>query len=151
LPVWELIETKDDEIAIEQGKIFVATHANKHVEDIDPFWFLLVFLDCFPNGQGLVENKVSVKRWLSYLIQIDGSPFQSHAFVCVAGDWIIMRHRDTLNSIHLNIISFKVLYVTTIFLYYITPIFINMSTSKNDKNKMPNGPLIIPKHFFSFF
>ncbi len=36
-----------------------------------------------------------VKRWLSYLIQIDGSPFQSNAFVCAAGDWI-MRHRVNL-------------------------------------------------------
>jgi hypothetical protein len=50
-----------------------------------------VFLDCFPNGQGLPVEKVSVKRWLSYLIQIGGSPFQSNAFVCAADDWI-MRH-----------------------------------------------------------
>ena len=34
---------------------------------------------------------MSVKRWLSYRIQIDGSPFQSNTFVCAAGDWI-MRH-----------------------------------------------------------
>ncbi len=50
-----------------------------------------MFQDCFPNCQGFHAEKVSVKRWLSYLIQIDGSPFQSNAFVCVVGDWI-MRH-----------------------------------------------------------
>jgi hypothetical protein len=50
-----------------------------------------VFPDCFPNAQGLPAEKVSVKQWLSYLIQIDGSPFQSLAFVCAASDWI-MRH-----------------------------------------------------------
>ena len=91
IPVWERVETQDDEIAIEQGKKLVATYADKPAEDIDPLWFLLVFPDCFPNGQGLPTQKVSVKRWLSYLIQIDGSPFQSNAFVCAAGDWI-MRH-----------------------------------------------------------
>ena len=69
----------------------MATYADKHAVDIDPLWFLLVFLDCFQNGQGLPTKKVSVKRWLSYLIQIDGSPFQSNAFVCADGDWI-MRH-----------------------------------------------------------
>ncbi len=48
--------------------------------------------DCFPNGQGLlIAKKVSVKRWISYLIQIDGCPFQSNAFVCGAGAEI-MRH-----------------------------------------------------------
>ena len=79
-------ETDEDEIAIEQGKKIVATYADKLAEDIDPLWFLLVFPDCFPNGQGLPTEKVSVKRWLSYLVQIDGSPFQSNVFVCVAGD-----------------------------------------------------------------
>jgi len=69
----------------------MATYADKHAEDIDPLWFLLVFRDCFPNAHGLPTEKVSVKRWLSYLIQIDGSPFQSNAFVCVVGDWIV-RH-----------------------------------------------------------
>ncbi len=34
---------------------------------------------------------MSIKGWLSYLIQIDGSPFQSNAFVYIVGDWI-MRH-----------------------------------------------------------
>jgi hypothetical protein len=53
---------------------------------IDPLWFLLVFPDCFPNAQGLAGNNVHVKRWLSYRIQIDGSRFQSNAFVCAAGD-----------------------------------------------------------------
>ena len=64
----------------------MATYAVKLAEDIDPLWFLLVFLDCFPNGQGLLAEKVSVKRWLSYLIQIDKSPFQSNVFCCDAGD-----------------------------------------------------------------
>ena len=91
LPVWERIETIEVEIAIEQGKKLVATYSDKPAEDIDPLWFLLVFPDCFPNAQGLAGNNVSVKRWLSYLIQIDGSRFQSNAFVCAAGDWI-MRH-----------------------------------------------------------
>ena len=91
LPVWERIETIEDEIAIEQGEKLVATYSDKPAEDIDPLWFLLVFPDCFPNAQGLAGNNVSVKRWLSYLIQIDGSRFQSNAFVCAAGDWI-MRH-----------------------------------------------------------
>jgi len=79
-------ETDDDEIAIELGKKLVATYADKSAEDIDPLWFLLVFPDCFPNGQGLLAEEVSVKRWLFNLIQIDGSPFQSNAFVCVVGD-----------------------------------------------------------------
>ena len=78
LRVAERNETDDDEIAIEQGKKLVTTYADKPAEDIDPLWFLLVFPDCFPNGQGLLVEKVSVKRWLSYLIQIDGSPFQSN-------------------------------------------------------------------------
>ncbi len=52
---------------------------------------LIVFLDCFQNRQELPVEKVSVKRWLSYLIQIDGSAFQSNAFVCAAGDRIL-RH-----------------------------------------------------------
>ncbi len=73
----------------------MATYADNPAEDIDPLWFLLVFLDCFPNGQGLLAEKVKAKRWLSYLIQVDGSPFQSNAFVCAAGDWI-MRHRVNL-------------------------------------------------------
>ena len=91
VPVWERIETIEDEIAIEQGKKLVATYSDKPAEDIDPLWFLLVFPDCFPNAQGLAGNNVSVKRWLSYLIQIDGSRFQSNAFVCAADD-CIMRH-----------------------------------------------------------
>ena len=66
----------------------MATYADKPVEDIDPLWFLLVFLDCFPNAQGLPTEKLSVKRRLSYLAQIDGSPFQSNAFVCAVGEWI---------------------------------------------------------------
>jgi hypothetical protein len=32
---------------------------------------------------------MSVKRWLSYLILIDGSPFQSNVFVCATGDTIM--------------------------------------------------------------
>ena len=91
LPVWELIETKEGKIAIEQGEKIVETYADKHAEDIDPIWFLLVFLDCFPNRQGLLAKKVQVKRWLSYLIQVDGSLFQSNCFVCAVGDQI-MRH-----------------------------------------------------------
>jgi hypothetical protein len=55
----------------------------------------------FQNGQGLPANKVSVKRWLSYLIQIDGSPFKSNAFDCVAGDWI-MHHGVNLIAPHLQ-------------------------------------------------
>jgi hypothetical protein len=77
LRVAERNEIDDYEIAIEQGKKIVATYADKPSEDVDPIWFLLVFIDCFPNGQGL-----PVKQWLSYLIQIDGSPFQPNAFVC---------------------------------------------------------------------
>ena len=69
----------------------MATYDDILAGDIDPPWFLLVFPYCFPNGQGLLANKLSVKRWLFYLIQIDGSPFQSNAFVCDAGDGI-MRH-----------------------------------------------------------
>jgi hypothetical protein len=46
----------------------LAKYADKPAEDIDPLWFLLVFSDCFPNAQGLLAEKVSVKRWLSYLI-----------------------------------------------------------------------------------
>ncbi len=49
----------------------MATYAGKHAEDTDPLWFLLVFPDCFPKGQGLPVEKVSVKRWLSYIIQIE--------------------------------------------------------------------------------
>ncbi len=70
----------------------MATYADKFAEHIDPLWCLLVFLDYFPNGQGLLVEKVSVKRWLSFPIQIDGiSPFQSNDLVCAAGD-LIMRH-----------------------------------------------------------
>jgi len=75
LRVAERNTSDDDEIAIEQGKKIVATYADKPTENIEPLWFLLVFPDCFPNGQGLPAKKVSVKRWISYLIQIDGSPF----------------------------------------------------------------------------
>ena len=95
LPVWERIETDDDEICIEQGEKIVATYADKPAEDIDPLWVLLLFPDYFPNGQRLLADKVWVKRWLSYLIQIDGSPFQSNAFVCASGEWI-MRYGDNL-------------------------------------------------------
>jgi hypothetical protein len=52
---------------------------------------------CFPNGQGLHAEKVPVKRWLSNLIQIDGSPIQLNAFLCAAGEWI-MRHGVNLAS-----------------------------------------------------
>ncbi len=86
LRVAERDETDEAEIAIEQGKILVATYVDKNAEDVEPLWFLLVFLDCFPNGQRLHAEKVSVKRWLSYLIKINGSPFQSNDFVCVACD-----------------------------------------------------------------
>ena len=110
LPVWERVENEEDEIAIEQGKKLVATYADKPAEDIDPLWFLLVFPDCFPNGQGLPPEKVSVKRWLSYLIQIDGSPFQSNSFVCAAGDWI-MRHGVNLAT-HLQFKSSPKLFET---------------------------------------
>ena len=73
-------ETDDDEIAIEQGKKLVATYADKLAEDIDSLWFLLVFPDCLPNAQGIFPEKVSViKRLHFYLIQIDGSLFQSNA------------------------------------------------------------------------
>jgi hypothetical protein len=61
----------------------------------------LVFQVCFPNGQGLPAEKVSIKRWISYLIQIDGSPFQSNDFVCVVGD-CIMRHGVNLAA-HLQL------------------------------------------------
>ena len=36
LPDWERIETKEDNIAIEQGGKIVAAYADKCVEDIDP-------------------------------------------------------------------------------------------------------------------
>ncbi len=61
LRVAERNETDDDAIAIEQGNKLVATYVDEPAEDIDPLWFLLVFLDCFPNGQGLPAEKVSVK------------------------------------------------------------------------------------------
>ena len=65
----------------------MATYVDKHVEEIDPLWVLLVFPDCFPNAQGHLAETVPFKRWLSYLIQIDGSPFQSNnACVCDVGD-----------------------------------------------------------------
>ena len=83
LRVAERNETNDDEIAIEQGEKIVATYSDKPAEDIDPLWFLLVFPDCFPNGQGLPVEKVSVKRWLSYLIQIDGLKSISIECVCL--------------------------------------------------------------------
>ena len=70
----------------------MATYADKLKDNIDSLWFLLLFLDYFPNRQELPENKVSViKRWLSYLIQIDISPFKSNAFICVVSDWIMRR------------------------------------------------------------
>jgi hypothetical protein len=50
MSVWKRIETKDDKIAIEK---LVATYADKPAKDIDPLSFLLLFLDCFPNEQGL--------------------------------------------------------------------------------------------------
>ena len=62
LRVAERNETHDDEIAIEQGKKIVATYANKPAEDINPLWFFLVSPDCFPNAQGLLAERVSVKR-----------------------------------------------------------------------------------------
>ena len=69
----------------------MATYDNKPAKDIDPQYFFLVFPYCFPNGQGLPAKKVLVKRWLTYLIQKNGSPFQSIDFVCDAGNYI-MRH-----------------------------------------------------------
>jgi hypothetical protein len=83
VPVWKRTETIEDEIAIEQGKKLVATYSDKSAEDIDPLWFLLVFADCFPNAQGLAGNNVYVKRWLSYLIQIDGSRLFSIKCFCL--------------------------------------------------------------------
>ncbi len=44
---------------------------------------------------------MSVKRLLSYPIQIDRSPFQSNAFVCADGYWI-MRHGVNLAAHHLQ-------------------------------------------------
>ena len=79
-------ETYDDEITVQQRGKIAATYADKHAEEIDPLWFVLVFPNCIPNRQGLPAEKVSVKRWLSYLIQIDGSLFQSNAFVCAIVD-----------------------------------------------------------------
>ena len=99
LPDWERIESKEDKIEIKQGENLVATYADELAEDIDPIWFLLVFPDCFTNGQGLLAKTVMVKRWLSYLIHIDGSPFQWNAFVCVDGDWIV-RHGVNLAAYH---------------------------------------------------
>ncbi len=81
LRVVERNETDDDKVAIEKGTKLVATYADKHAEDIDPLWFLLVFPDCFPNAQGLPAEKVSVKRCMFNLIQVDESSFQSNAFV----------------------------------------------------------------------
>ena len=69
----------------------MTANADKSAKGIDPLWFLLVFPDYFPNGQGLPAKKVSVKRWVSYRFQIDGSPFQSNSIVCAASD-LIMRH-----------------------------------------------------------
>ena len=59
--------------------------------------FFIVFPHCFPNGQGLPEKKVPVKRWLSYLIKIRGRTFQSNDFVCVVGGYI-MRHGVNLEA-----------------------------------------------------
>jgi hypothetical protein len=70
LRVAERNESDDNEIAIEQGKKLVATYEDKPAEKMNPLWVLLVFPDCFPNAQGLLAEKVSVKRWFSYLIQI---------------------------------------------------------------------------------
>ncbi len=57
LRVAERNESDDDEIAIEQGKKLVATYVDILAEDIDPLWFLPLFPDCFPNGQGLPAEK----------------------------------------------------------------------------------------------
>ena len=57
----------------------MATYADKLVEYIDPLWFLLVFPECFPNEHKLHDKKVSIEICFSFLIQIDGSPFQSNA------------------------------------------------------------------------
>jgi hypothetical protein len=43
----------------------VATYADKHAEDIDPLWFLLVFPDCFPNENELVETASKKQKTLS--------------------------------------------------------------------------------------
>ena len=86
LPAWERIEPEEDKLEIEQGEKIMATYQDRHVEDIDSLWFLLVFPYCFLNGQGLPAKKVSVKRWLSYLIQIEGNTVQSSAYVCAIGE-----------------------------------------------------------------
>ncbi len=51
LRVAECNASDEDEIAIQQGETIVATYVDKPAEDVDPLWFLLVFPDCFPNGQ----------------------------------------------------------------------------------------------------
>ena len=86
MPLWKRIETEEVKIAIEQEEQIVAAYDDEHAEDIDPFYSLLVLPDCVSNEQGLLENKVSVKRWLSYFIKIDGSPFQSNTCVCATSD-----------------------------------------------------------------
>ena len=73
-------------LLLNKGKNCGNICADKHAQDIDPLWFFLVFLDCFPNAQGLPGKKVLIKLWVSYLIQIDASTFQSNDFVCACGD-----------------------------------------------------------------
>ena len=94
-PAWMQAETPEEKIALEKGKKLVEMYDNTPLEDLDPAWFLLVFLDHFPNGTGLPPPGVSIRAWLRYLIQIDGSLFQLAPFLCAAGDWIL-RHEVNL-------------------------------------------------------
>ena len=94
-PAWMQAETPAEQIALEKGKRLVEMFDNTPLEDLDPIWFLIVFLDHFPNGTGLPPPGVSIRAWLRYLIKIDGSLFQLAPFLCAAGDWIL-RHEVNL-------------------------------------------------------
>ena len=88
---WEQYSDEEQEEAVEHGKKLVMRYGDQPVEDLDAQWFLMVFLDHFPNCQGLPPPGVSIKRWLKHLVLRHGSLFQRADFVCAAGDWLL-RH-----------------------------------------------------------
>ena len=88
---WEQYSDEEQEEAVEHGKKLVMRYDDQPVEDLDARWFLMVFLDHFPNCQGLPPPGVSIKRWLKHLVLRHDSLFQRADFVCGAGDWLL-RH-----------------------------------------------------------
>lgn len=85
-------DTEADRRALEHARRLVVTYdKSQPVSSLDFKWFMLLMPDMFPNATGGPPKGVSEERWLRHLILRDGSPFQSAAFICAAGDCLMRR------------------------------------------------------------